>query len=77
MLQFPLLSDAYSAALDGVHEPRPESAPRDGAASTPCPIPPVRPIPGREAREEDDAVDTDDDMETARTRPLRRDQIFW
>jgi hypothetical protein len=72
MLHFPLLSDAYAAALFGADE----TQRRDGGAEVaPCSLPSA-------ASEEDDErkplpppEEEDDDLETAPTRPLRLDQI--
>lgn len=66
MLQFPLLSDAYAAALLTASAPHPDSVPE----TEPGPLPQETPDPKRE-----DGGAEDDDMETARTRPLRFDRI--
>lgn len=74
MLHFPLLSDAYAAALFGADPPRTEPPPNDGCADSRGT---VRPESSPEPEEEDEDVRAvpDDDIETARTRPLRLDQI--
>ena len=77
MLRFPSLSDAYEAALFGANGPRPESARRERPATTPYPDPPEEPAPALESEREDGGTPhgLPDDMETARTLPLRRDRF--
>jgi hypothetical protein len=75
MLHFPLLSDAYVAALCGKHEFLAESESREGAAVTSRSTLPEQPFPSRENEGGNDDMKDDYDMETARTRPLRLDQI--
>ena len=77
MLHFPLLSDAYAAALFGAEAPRTGPAPQDGCAESYGTVPPEPPPePGDEEEEDVDAAPEDpDDIETARTRPMRLDQI--
>ncbi len=73
MLHFPLLSDAYAAALFGADTPRTEPPPHDGCGESWVT---VRPEPRQEDDEDVHAVPDDrEDIETARTRPLRLDQI--
>ena len=74
MLHFPLLSDAYAAALFGADTPRTEPPPHDGCAESWGTVRP-EPSPEPEEDDEDDQAVPDDDIETARTRPLRLDQI--
>jgi hypothetical protein len=76
MLHFPLLSDAYAAVLFGAGAPRTGQVPL--GSSDACD--PLVPEPSRAPDEEDedgthDEPDADEDFETARTRPLRLDQI--
>lgn len=77
MLHFPLLSDAYEAALVGADPSR--SAAHQPLHPGPCPIQPEQPEPALDAEEErddtDPVEDLPDDMETARTRPLRLDRF--
>lgn len=76
MLNVPLLSDAYQAALSGVNEPRSEAAPHGLTGTTACPDRPESPTPQEEDGDGGDAPDDAcDDMETARTRPLRMDRL--
>lgn len=76
MLHFPLLSDAYAAALFGAAAPRTGPTPHDGCAEPYGTVPPEPlPEPGDEEEDADAAPDDRDDIETARTRPLRLDQI--
>ena len=76
MLHHGLLSDAYVAALFGANEPRPECEPHEGASGIPAPVRPAEPAAVAESEDEEDApAAAEDDMETARTRPLRLDQI--
>jgi hypothetical protein len=79
MLHVPLLSDAYAAALFGTDSPRTEPAPQEGGSGRLVPLRPETPRSpvDDEGDEEDvDAAPSDrDDIETARTRPLRLDQL--
>jgi hypothetical protein len=74
MLHLPLLSDAYPAALVEADGPPPHAP-----IETPCERPDDADDELDELAEatatEDAAPDDEDDMETARTRPLRLDQI--
>jgi hypothetical protein len=65
MLAFPLLSDAYAAALvvAGSEKPEPEED-ESNVPGSPGPFP-TRPL----------LQDGDDDLETAPTRPLRLDRL--
>lgn len=67
MPHLPLLSGAYSTALIAPNKPPPESELHDRAPEASSNSP-ERPSPALE--------DEDDDVETARTRPLRFDQIL-
>lgn len=78
MLHFPLLSDAYEAALLGADELRPKTAAHPPSHPRPCPAPPEHSKPGIGGEENhgaDSTEDLPDDMETARTRPLRLDRL--
>ena len=79
MLHFPLLSDAYTAALFGTDGPRTEPAPHEGdGAGTFGPLrreAPRAPVDAGDERDVDPPTSDRDDIETARTRPLRLDQI--
>ena len=77
MLRFPPLSDAYEAALFGANGPRPEPAPQERSATPPYPDHPEEPAPAPEGEPEEGGTPRGlpDDMETARTRPLRRDRF--
>ena len=80
MLHVPLLSDAYAAALFGTDGPRTEPAPHEeGAAGRFVPLRRETPRAPVDDEGDDEDVDTPtsdrDDIETARTRPLRLDQI--
>ena len=72
-MHYPLLSGPYVAALEGRHDFSAE-AKRLGAPITSLPTTLVRPFSARETGSGDHWKD-DDDMETARTRPLPLDQI--
>jgi len=74
MVHFPLLSPAYSSALFEPGEPRAPRPPHESAAAPPGPgEEDVTPAPERENEESVDV--SEDDIETAPTRPLRLDQI--
>lgn len=77
MLHFPLLSGAYAAALFGTDDPRTEPAPHEGGGALRRETPREQVDDGDERDEDDvDTASSDrDDIETARTRPLRLDQI--
>jgi hypothetical protein len=78
MLHFPLLSHVYEAALSAAAlESRAEHL---ASHSTSCPAQaePSQPGFGEDDRNRTNSTDTPaapDDMETARTRPLRRDRF--
>lgn len=78
MLHFPLLSDAYAAALFEAEGPQGLPAER-APIENPCELPDVAADDDddevADATAENPARDDEDDMETARTRPLRLDQI--
>lgn len=76
MLHLPLLSHAYEAALFGPDESRPVPAEHPRAQAMPLPFQPESPTLDEEG--EDGTVPTvgqPDDLETARTRPLRLDRL--
>jgi hypothetical protein len=73
-MHYPLLSDAYVAALERKHDVSAKAAPRPGAPMTSLPTPAEKPFLARKTERDDDRK-SDDDMETARTRPLRLDRI--
>ena len=73
MLHFPLLSGAYAAALFGAEAPRTGPAPHDACAGSRGTVR-SEPSPEPERDHEDVQAVPDDDIETARTRPLRLDQ---
>lgn len=80
MLHVPLLSDAYAAALFGAAAPRSGLDPEGAGADTYRPVlPEPSGAPDDDEREGEEDVDTApsdlDDIETARTRPLRLDRI--
>lgn len=66
MSRLPLLSDLETPALLTASEPRPDSEPEAAV---------VLPSPGPSDPEFEDDATGDDDMETARTRPLRFDRL--
>jgi hypothetical protein len=71
MLHLPLLSDAYVAALVEADGPPPQAP-----IETPCERPDDADDEAAEATASENVTpDDEDDMETARTRPLRLDQI--